>query len=389
MTTYLQFHTLKTLSPSNLNRGEDGKFKTALFGGKKRLRISSQSLKRSYRTSVIFTDALDVSSRTRSLGMRAYDTLCDAYEDKPLVESIAYANLVLEKTTKRVAPGKGTKWSMPKSVIKEIQKTLQRFEGSEGKTALRTSQVLALHNYQVSGYLTAVKYLCESGIPTTYEDAYMVEHLIHIGDDPVTAIDIALNGRMYTSASEHSVGGAALVAHGISVDEVKDELDFFAAVDDFNRDDETGSAHQGPKAFASGTMYFYYAINLDLLIKNLEGNLEHARKGVKALAKVMAIVNPTGNQTTFASQSLADYVRVEATSSPCSLTSAFEVPVRPTSEGILKPAIVKLEETAEQYCTAYEGLISYEHTVFNRFRGHKFTEVLQFIDSVFDKLESK
>ena len=47
----IELHTLTAHAPSNLNRDDFGRPKTALFGGTERARISSQSLKRAIRTS--------------------------------------------------------------------------------------------------------------------------------------------------------------------------------------------------------------------------------------------------------------------------------------------------------------------------------------------------
>ena len=45
------------MPPSNLNRDDTGRPKTLSFGGVDRLRVSSQSLKRAFRTSDVFADA--------------------------------------------------------------------------------------------------------------------------------------------------------------------------------------------------------------------------------------------------------------------------------------------------------------------------------------------
>lgn len=68
MTTFIDFHALQTLPPSNVNRGEDGAPKSAVFGGKRRQRISSQALKAAQRRD--FKDLLDDSqlgTRTRTI----------------------------------------------------------------------------------------------------------------------------------------------------------------------------------------------------------------------------------------------------------------------------------------------------------------------------------
>ena len=54
MTKFIQLHALTVYAPSNLNRDDTGRPKTARFGGAERLRISSQALKRAIRTSDVF-----------------------------------------------------------------------------------------------------------------------------------------------------------------------------------------------------------------------------------------------------------------------------------------------------------------------------------------------
>src|SRR6266508_2221569 len=52
--TLIAIHMLQNHAPSNLNRDDNGDPKDALFGGVRRARISSQSLKRSIRWSDTF-----------------------------------------------------------------------------------------------------------------------------------------------------------------------------------------------------------------------------------------------------------------------------------------------------------------------------------------------
>ena len=54
MTTFIEMHALRSFPPSNLNRDDLGTPKTAVFGGVRRLRISSQCLKRTWRMSEHF-----------------------------------------------------------------------------------------------------------------------------------------------------------------------------------------------------------------------------------------------------------------------------------------------------------------------------------------------
>ena len=70
MTDFLQLHLLTAYGPSNLNRDDTGRPKSVVFGGVPRLRISSQSLKRAWRTSDVFAARLDghLAARTQRLG---------------------------------------------------------------------------------------------------------------------------------------------------------------------------------------------------------------------------------------------------------------------------------------------------------------------------------
>jgi CRISPR system Cascade subunit CasC len=66
MTTFLQLHLLTSYPPACLNRDDLNRPKTAVMGGIPRLRISSQSLKRAWRTSEAFRERL-----TGHMGIRS------------------------------------------------------------------------------------------------------------------------------------------------------------------------------------------------------------------------------------------------------------------------------------------------------------------------------
>src|SRR4051812_10100889 len=70
MTVFVQLHLLTAYPPANLNRDDTGRPKTAQFGGATRLRVSSQALKRAWRTSDVFERRLKgrLGERTQRLG---------------------------------------------------------------------------------------------------------------------------------------------------------------------------------------------------------------------------------------------------------------------------------------------------------------------------------
>ena len=77
MSRFLQLHLLTFFPPANLNRDDTGRPKTAVVGGATRLRLSSQALKRAWRTSEVFAEALadHMGHRTQRLGEDVLDHL--------------------------------------------------------------------------------------------------------------------------------------------------------------------------------------------------------------------------------------------------------------------------------------------------------------------------
>src|SRR5690348_12008691 len=56
---FVEIHMLQNFAPSNLNRDDTGSPKTCEFGGVRRARISSQSLKRAIRRDGTFTELVE------------------------------------------------------------------------------------------------------------------------------------------------------------------------------------------------------------------------------------------------------------------------------------------------------------------------------------------
>ena len=77
MSRFIQLHLLTAYPPANLNRDDMGSPKTAKMGGYDRLRVSSQCLKRTWRTSEIFETAISMGIRTKMIGVDAFKKLSE------------------------------------------------------------------------------------------------------------------------------------------------------------------------------------------------------------------------------------------------------------------------------------------------------------------------
>lgn len=325
MSTFIQFHLLTSYPPSNLNRDDLGRPKTAVMGGKTRLRVSSQSLKRAWRMSDIFQNAVqNIGVRTKEKGRQIYKELIDGG--------------VAEKEAREHARSIAEKFGKIKSFDKKKAE----------KDALHDLDIEQLAHFSPEE-LQAIEALVQRIISTKVKPTDDELQLLRKEN---SAADIALFGRMLAGAPDFNIEAAAQVAHAITVHEVAVEDDFFTAVDDLNTGEEdAGAGHLGETEFAAGLFYLYVCIDRDQLVRNLGG--ENAAAGViEGLAEACAKIAPTGKQNSFASRAYCQYFLVEKGSQqPRSLSVSFLKPVK--GEDYLEKAITSLQDVRTKMDNAY------------------------------------
>lgn len=287
MSQFIQLHALVSYPPSNLNRDDLGRPKTAIMGGAQRLRVSSQSLKRAWRTSALFAGLIGV--RTKQLGVEVEKALkAKGVSDKNARDWAAQIAAVYGAVKKDKAP--------------EIEQ-LVHISPAERATLDALVDTLA----------------AEKRAPETPE----LDALLH----EQHAVDIAMFGRMLASKTQHNVEAAVQVAHALGVHASVVEDDFFTAVDDLNQDD-SGAAHLGETGFAAAVFYQYVCIDRSLLKRNLGGDEALTQRAIQALIETALTVPPNGKQNSFASRAYAHYALLErGDRQPRSLSLAFLQPV--------------------------------------------------------------
>ncbi|CAB1075453.1 CRISPR-associated protein, Cse4 family [Olavius algarvensis Delta 1 endosymbiont] len=296
---FIQLHLLVSYPPSNPNRDELGQPKTAIMGGTQRSRISSQCLKRTWRTSEIWEkEGLKICTRTRELflddRLGLYEKLLERH-GADIAEKYAKTILSVFAKTAKVKP----KAEAP------IDK---KFIGKE----IVTEQPIHFSDTEIGKIKALVEDLDKE--PTKEE----LENLL---DNSPGDIDLAMFGRMIAKRPDANVEAAVQVAHAISINKAEIEDDFFTAVDDLNKH---GSAHMGEQEFVSAIYYLYLCIDKVLLLKNLNGNKDAAVKSLQTLVKTAAIVAPTGKQNSYANRAHAFYILAEeGDAQPRNLSLAF------------------------------------------------------------------
>lgn len=322
MTTFLQFHLLTSYGPSNPNRDDQGRPKQAMVGGVPRLRLSSQSIKRALRESAFF--ALDLKD---SMGTRT----------KRLHERLV-AKLVQDGATPEAAD----------KAAYEVAKIFGKLEASkkgDGPTVATTLAFISPAEWHLAEEL-AGKIVAGEDLPKEKD----LKRLVLRRADG--AIDIAMFGRMLADDADFNRDAAVQVAHAITTHAAQAEEDWYSAVDDLNKADETGAGHLGETAFGSGIYYQYICVDCDLLIENLDGDRELASRGAEALARAMAQTAPRGKQNSFAHRPRAHFVLAErGPQAPRDLSGAFFAPI--SGQALMEDSVGKLQKTRADVDEAY------------------------------------
>ncbi|MEU3529294.1 type I-E CRISPR-associated protein Cas7/Cse4/CasC [Streptomyces sp. NPDC038707] len=344
---FLDVHALQTVPPSNLNRDDTGAPKTAVYGGVPRARVSSQAWKRAIRTYFKDEHLLDPSE----LGVRTkkvVELLADRITalDPSVAQETA---LTLADKTIRAA---GIKTEVPRRKVDQAKKDAGPLPAPESKylVFLSSRQLDGLARHALQGAADITAFL------KTKENKARARELA----DSRHSVDIALFGRMVADVADINVDAAVQVAHALSVHRVDNESDYYTAVDDENRDEETGAGMIGTVDFNSATLYRYAALGVHQLAANLgqglreeEPRTEPVRRAVEAFVHAFVSSLPTGKINTFGHHTQPDAVVVRLrTTRPISYVAAFEDPVR-SNGGHLREAADRLAAYAADVERAY------------------------------------
>ena len=323
MNNFINFHILISHSPSCLNRDDMNMQKDAVFGGKRRVRISSQSLKRAIRKSDYYSRHLGESSiRTIHLELlrdNLRTTLSERFDTALIDRTLGLLSGKNIDESEKISADAVTPWVMGEFVWFCEQVKIADNEGLDDKKLIK----------KLKDQLAAMRTNLQSGV------------------------DIALSGRMATSGMMSELGkvdGAMSIAHAITTHTVDSDIDWFTAVDDLQ---DLGSGHLGTQEFSSGVFYRYASLNISQLQENLGGVERSKALEIAAhLAHMLATEIPGAKQRTFAAFNPADMVMVNFSDFPLSLANAFESPVK-AKEGYLKPSIEAFNDYWDRVAKGY------------------------------------
>lgn len=303
---HLELHILQSVPVACLNRDDFGSPKTALFGNAQRARVSSQCWKRAVRELMQEeAPALFGGQRTRLI----LDPLCRILHEQ---------HGLAEEEARKGAEDLG-------AAVSKLDTPPVRV-----KTLFFTSplelETLAAAYVATGNAKKAVKELAKHPLKD--------------------AADIALFGRMVASDHSLTLEGAAMFSHALSTHKVSNEIDFFAAVDDLQPEDEAGAGMTGTLEFNSATYYRFAALNLDLLAQHLSALSAGERREVVCdfvTATLRAVPGARKNSMNAATLPSHVLAVVREKGHPVQLVNAFEKPVW-TRGGLMEESVSRLEQ---------------------------------------------
>lgn len=380
MARFIQIHTLHNYPAALLNRDDAGLAKRLPYGNAIRTRISSQCLKRHWRTA---DDLFSLSSIGVPMAVRSRRTL-ELIRDR-LVESGASDERARHAAEALRAAGlldKGESASERETKSSKGKPSKSKGGDPEGGGAAKadqlvTGQAVLLGQAEID-YL--VKHCADLAKMPGDEKALKDAVAKFLSDEREniramkhgSGLESALFGRMVTSDVLASRDAAIYVAHAFTVHEAQVENDYFTVVDDLLRDaGEASSAGIFDTELASGLYYGYVVIDVPQLIANLEGvkpqewaSLPADRRELSAtvvqhLMHLIATVSPGAKRGSTAPFEWAKFMLVEAGDwQPRTLAGAFHNALEQRSAPIRQTAARRMVEELESLDAAFGAPIA-------------------------------
>jgi CRISPR system Cascade subunit CasC len=390
---FLEIHFLTSWPASLLNRDDAGFAKRMPFGGATRTRVSSQCLKRHWRTHD-GPEGLAALGEPGSVRSRvSFEKLVlEPLVKEGVAEDVAQhvvaglMAIVLGKSEKRkkaeeegaAATDEGEE---PAGAKPQSSGPAKRKAEKDKSISVRTEQVTVLGRPELDFLLSEARAICKELPQIGKKEAERainerVETRFGKKSDArknlekmrlAAGLDAALFGRMVTSDILARGNAAVHVAHAFTVHAEQSESDYFSVVDELLRESETESLGSGgifSTELTSGLFYGYVVVDVPLLVSNLEGCVRKdwlkadralAGRVAATMARLVANVSPGAKLGSTAPYSRPHLLFVEGgDSQPRTLANAF---LRPVAEqpDLMGNAYAALASHLSELDAAYGG----------------------------------
>lgn len=343
----IEYHILQTFPVTCLNRDDVGAPKTAIVGGTKRARVSSQCWKRQVRLA-LNAEGVQLAVRTKKLEELILKYIVNK-DDPKIIESVKTVASLLSDDT------------------------LVFFSNAEAEKIaeyITQNEILDSNNRLIE---------TEKRLVGNLSRYIKTEKKENMG---LNGLDLALFGRMIAKAPTLDIEAAASFSHAITTHKIASEIDYFTAVDDLMLEDNKGAGHISSLEFTSGTFYRYISLNLGLLFDYF-GNEEDLFSAVNAFTKALYLAVPAARQKTQSGYCLWDFAHVYIRKGQ-EMQLSFDSAVKPNKGegGYLISSINEMEEKLKKNENLMGSLFGElgEYT-FGDTLDHGIDGLLEFLDS--------
>lgn len=338
---FLDIHAIQTLPPSNINRDDTGSPKTAIYGGVRRARVSSQSWKRAMRE--YFSERVAIGKRSKYIPKYLKDKLMELNINLDNEDVKSLTNIICNELNLKVSKeGKLNVLfflsdAQIQHLAEEALNEITEYANKKGETI----------DIIIKKIIDENKKKDKKKEKEANKDEIFKFNKDKLNNTLIenSTIDIALFGRMLADDPSLNEDASSQVAHAISTHAVQNEFDFYTAIDD--EDDNAGAGMLGSIEFNSSTLYRYSNVAVHEFFNQLKDDKEALMESLKLFIEAFSNSLPTGKINSFANQTLPQALFVILRDDrPISLVTAFEKPIKPF-EGYVEKSIEKLVEEFE------------------------------------------
>lgn len=359
---FLQIHFLAAWPGALLNRDDAGLAKQLPFGNATRTRISSQCLKRHWRTAD---------------DQHAIDKLAKAHGADGVRSKFAIEQRVTDGLRQR-HPKKDLVDAIELAILKTIYGDKAKlYDGTSA--SVRERQALLLGPVELA-YLKAQAERFASETDDPKEAKTLVETWAKERDQKgnlkqlreqnalASSLEAALFGRMVTSDARANRDAAIHVAHAFTVHQEQSELDYFTVVDDLRQEEsDAGAAGVFDTQLTSGLYYGYVVVDVPLLVSNLTGcargdwasdqDRDLAAQVVEHLVYLIAEVTPGAKKGSTAPYGRAELMLIEGGDrQPRTLANAFRDAVPLVDKNSNASLGMRTAQTMADWLGAMDGM---------------------------------
>mgnify|MGYP001374665025 CR=1 FL=1 len=309
---FIQIHALVSYSAALLNRDDSGLAKRLPFGDAVRTRISSQCLKRHWRTA---DDVWALAKIGPELAVRSRKL-----PEERILPALEAAGVGTPETRQAAIEALAVAL-YSKSAVKDPSSRQALLIGEPEIAYLIEKAKAAAAEADAKATTAAIETLFKKEEKKNLAAMLAAKGPLHAG------LEAALFGRMVTSDPDANTDAAIHVAHAFTVHREESETDYFTVVDDL----ETGTGAGGifDTELNAGLFYVYVVVDVPLLIANLGNDAPLAGKVVEHLLHLIATVSPGAKKGSTAPYTYADLVLAETgVRQPRSLANAFRDPAK-------------------------------------------------------------